>query len=88
MQLFAHNKYFIRGIFSRQGNCCFTFFDYERKIKFVDCPWQIHIQIDDDEARRKEISKEIKKKVSHGGGFGVWPKSKVKDWKDPIIGDS
>jgi hypothetical protein len=89
MELFAHNKYFIRGIFSRQGNCCFTFFDYERKVKFVDCPWQIQIPVNEDEARRKEISKDIKKKVSHEGGFGLWPKTGKRDWlKDPISGGS
>jgi hypothetical protein len=82
MDLFAHNKYFIRGIFSREGHCSFTFFDYERKLKFVDCPWHIDIQIGNDENRRKEIAKEIKKKVTHGGygGGRSWQGTKGKDW--------
>lgn len=92
MDLFAHNKYFIRGIFSRQGHCEFTFFDYERKLKIIDCPWQIHMQIDVDEARKQQIAKEIKKKVSSDtGGYGSWSKGKGKDWwkdKSPIFGDS
>jgi len=87
MDLFSHNKYFIRGIFSRQGNCEFTFFDYERKLKFIDCPWQIQIDVAEDGERRKEIAKEIKKKVTYGG-FGTWPKREKDWWKNPTTGDS
>lgn len=93
MDLFAHNKYFIRGIFSRKGNCSFTFFDYERKLKIVDCPWQIDVQVAEDGMRRKEIAKEIKKKVSHETGGYKWQGKLGKDWwkekdKSLISGDS
>lgn len=97
MTLFTHNKYFIRGIFSRSGHCVFTFFDYVRKLKIVDCPWQIDIK--SDTSRRKEIAKEIKKKVVNfiGGGKWAWPTKKGKDHeksslkdkdKDQTFGDS
>lgn len=86
MELFAHNKYFIRGIFSRSGHCVFTFFDYVRGLKIIDCPWTIYIP--GDEGRKKEIAKDIKKKVSTSTGGYKWGKGK--DWwnKNPIIGDS
>jgi len=92
MDLFAHNKYFIRGIFSREGHCSFTFFDYEHKLKIVDCPWQIDVKVGHDENRRKEIAKEIKKKVTHGGGY-IWQGTKGEGWwkekdKSLISGDS
>jgi hypothetical protein len=91
MELFAHNKFFIRGIFSRSGHCSFTFFDYERKLKIVDCPWSVYIA--DDDARKKKIAKEIKEKVSNsyvGGGYiSPWPETRGKDWwKGLTFGDS
>ncbi len=61
MQVFAHNTFFIRGIFTRGGKCVFTFFDYARGIKINDCPWQIHIQ--HNTQRYAEIIGEIEQKV-------------------------
>lgn len=66
MELFAHNPFFIRGIFTRGGKCVFTFFDYERKVKIVDCPWQLHLV---DNERREAIAREIKEKVRNGSFF-------------------
>lgn len=63
MELFAHNPFFIRGIFTRGGKCVFDFFDYERKVKIIDCPWLLHLA---DDNRRKTIADEIKKKVRNG----------------------
>lgn len=66
MDLFSHNPFFIRGIFTRRGKCVFTFFDFERKIKIVDCPWQLHLA---DNERREAIAHEIKEKVKTGSFF-------------------
>ena len=63
MELFAHNPFFIRGIFTRGGKCVFTFFNYERNVKIVDCPWQLHLA---DNERRDAIAREIKEKVKVG----------------------
>lgn len=60
MEVFSHNPFFIRGIFTKGGRCEFTFFDYAHGIKIVDCPWQMHVE---DVDRRKEIALEIKQKV-------------------------
>jgi hypothetical protein len=73
MELFAHNPFFIRGIFTRGGKCVFDFFDYTQKVKITDCPWLMHLG---DDTRRKTIADEIKAKVkngsfhSKGGGYG------------------
>ena len=61
MELFAHNKYFIRGIFNRGGRATFDFFDYITKIKILDCPW--HIQHEIDPSFENLIKREIKNKV-------------------------
>ncbi len=63
MELFAHNPFFIRGIFTRPGKCVFTFFDYARGVKITDCPWQLHLE---DEERKKAIAGEIREKVRAG----------------------
>jgi hypothetical protein len=61
MDLFAHNTFFIRGIFTRLGKCVFTFFDYKRGLKIIDCPWNFYVE--EDEARCLEIQKEMKAMV-------------------------
>jgi len=61
MELFAHNDYFIRGIFTRQKVCSFTFFDYKNGLKFVDCPWQLYVEESDE--RKKDIAQQMKEKV-------------------------
>ena len=66
MELFAHNPFFIRGIFTRGGKCVFTFFNYERKVMIYDCPWRLHLA---DSARREAIIREIKEKVRRGSFF-------------------
>ncbi len=66
MELFAHNPFFIRGIFTREGKCVFDFFDYTKNVKITDCPWQMHLG---DDKRRKAIAKEIKDKVKAGSFY-------------------
>jgi hypothetical protein len=66
MELFAHNPFFIRGIFTRGGKCVFDFFDYTLKVKITDCPWLMHLGDDD---RRKTIVDEIKAKVKDGSFY-------------------
>ena len=63
MELFAHNKYFIRGIFNRQGRACFDFYDYTAKIKTLDCPWRLEYPMHNRRLEKK-VKKEILKKVS------------------------
>lgn len=60
MELFAHNPFFIRGIFTRVGKCVFTFFDYQRGIKIIDCPWQLRLE---DSERQDAIAREMGEKV-------------------------
>ncbi|MDP3985253.1 MAG: hypothetical protein Q8P82_00680 [bacterium] len=60
MVQFNHNECFIRGIFTRNGQCKFTFFDYKRGIKIVDCPWTVDFG---NAARREEIRAELVEKV-------------------------
>ena len=60
MALFAHNPFFIRGIFTRNGKCVFTFFNYKNNLKVTDCPWKLFL---DDRQRRRVVNREIKKKV-------------------------
>ncbi len=66
MDSFAHNPYFIRGIFTRGGKVVFTFFDYGNKLKIVDCPWELAVPDDD---RRATIAQEIREKVTNGPRF-------------------
>jgi len=59
MKLFAHNKFFIRGIFNRKNRAKFDFYDYVKGVKIVNCPWKLVM----DDKLRAEIAKEIKAKV-------------------------
>lgn len=67
MDLFSHNDYFIRGIFTQTGAADFDFYDYKSKVKILKCPWTLHIE------ENKEEFNEIKKEVSK--------KSKVQKFK-------
>lgn len=60
MRVFTEAPWFIRGIFSRIGRAHFTFFDYCRKVKVVDCPWGIAVA---DDGRRAAIAAEVREKV-------------------------
>lgn len=65
MKVFAHNSYFIRGIFTRQGHCKFSFFDYKQGYRIDDTPWALHMgELFANTARRAEIEAEIKEKVT------------------------
>lgn len=59
MKLFAHNKFFIRGIFDRKNKAKFDFYDYAKNIKIVSCPWKLAV----GDKLREETIKEIKEKV-------------------------
>lgn len=62
MKLFAHNDWFLRGIFGRSGRAEFSLFDYKRGVIWKDIPWQIYVDINED---RKDMWKaEIAEKVS------------------------
>jgi hypothetical protein len=61
MGLFAHNDFFIRGIFGRNGRAEFTFCDYTKGILWTDVQWSIYCPI--DENRRAKWAKEVKQKV-------------------------
>ena len=60
MKLFAHNKFFIRGIFTRNNKAKFDFYDYTKSIKIINCPWKLNIE---DAKLKESIIKEIKEKV-------------------------
>jgi hypothetical protein len=60
MKLFAHNKFFIRGIFNRSNKAKFDFYDYTKSIKIINCPWKLSIE---DTKLKESIIKEIKEKV-------------------------
>jgi hypothetical protein len=62
MKEFAHNKYFIRGIFTRGGKSVYTLYDYERGIKIYDVPWELTYAGNSAE-RRDVIRREIQEKV-------------------------
>ena len=74
MELFAHNTYFIRGIFTRKGICKFDFFDYKRGVKIVDCPWSLYWG---DEKRQQEIDEEVAEKVRGASFHSGYRKPKI-----------
>ena len=87
MELFAHNKYFIRGIFNRDGHACFDFFDYQSKIKIIDCPWSIECKIDTkfENDIKEEIAKKVKKKRVYTpkiSKFSAFSKTSLFPWKN------
>lgn len=61
MNLFAHNDWFIRGIFGRHGRAEFTFFDYENGVRWNDVVWAIHCPV--SEERRAKWAAEVAAKV-------------------------
>lgn len=61
MTAFAHNEFFIRGIFTRGGKCVFTFYDYRRGLKITDCPWQITCGTERKAAMAKEVAEKVRK---------------------------
>lgn len=61
MSQFAHNDWFIRGIFGRQGRAEFTFFDFKNGVRWNDVPWAIHCPVDDE--RRERWAAEVAAKV-------------------------
>jgi len=62
MNQFAHNDWFLRGIFGRQGRAEFTFFDYKNGIRWNDCPWQIHVPVSQE--LKAKWAAEVAEKVS------------------------
>jgi len=61
MEIFSNNKFFIRGIFGREGMAKFDIFNYSTGVKIIDVPWQLYIP--EDPKRKEFILKEIKTKV-------------------------
>jgi hypothetical protein len=61
MNQFAHNDWFIRGIFGRQSRAEFTFFDYRNGVRWNDVPWAIHCPV--SEERRAKWAAEVAAKV-------------------------
>ena len=100
MDQFAHNDWFIRGIFGRSGRAEFWFFNYRDGLRWDDCPWQIYFPADED--RKARWRAEVKAKVrqiprpviSHIGGyhhpFGVGPSptGATKSGSDRALGRS
>ncbi|MBI2633237.1 MAG: hypothetical protein HYW78_02485 [Parcubacteria group bacterium] len=78
-------KFFIRGIFTRGGQCMFTFYDYSMKIRVIDCPWGLYCG-DDDDKRRKEIIEEVREKVKKRSYGSKEYKTKKKDDTKSIYG--
>lgn len=81
MSQFAHNDWFVRGIFGRNGRAEFTFFDYKSGVRWNDVPWAIHCPVA-EERRTKwvaEVAAKVKKIIipAYEGGlghpFGVGP---------------
>jgi hypothetical protein len=66
MKEFAHNAFFIRGIFTRNGKSVYTLYDYERGIKIYDVPWELTYAGNSAE-RRDMIRREIRDKVRGSG---------------------
>lgn len=66
MGVFKDNQYFIRGIFSKEEACSFSFFDYKKGLKYNFGETNIlsYLNIERDEKRRAEIKSEIAHKVS------------------------
>lgn len=56
------NDWFIRGIFGREGRAEFTFFDWERGVRFNDVPWEMIILKDED--RENELASQVEAKVT------------------------
>jgi hypothetical protein len=79
MSLFAHNKYFIRGIFTRHGRGVFDFYDYKAGIRIIDCPWEVDVGVDIN--LEKSVKDEIKKKVKKSP-IPTWSRN-TKNHKSP-----
>ena len=65
MEAFSHNPWFIRGIFGRSGRAEFTFYDYQRSLKWKDVPWQIHCPLSEELTAKwqAEIDAKVTKQV-------------------------
>jgi hypothetical protein len=63
MDLFKHNDYFIRGIFTQTGQADFDVYNYKRGVKILKCPWTLYIEEDKEEYKmiKKEVDKKSKK---------------------------
>ncbi len=85
METLDNGKFFIRGIFTRGGQCMFTFYDYSMKIRVIDCPWGLYCG-DDDDKRRKEIIEEVREKVKKRSYGSKEYKTKKKDDTKSIYG--
>lgn len=59
MEVFKHNQFFIRGIFTRGGEGRFTFFNYALGYKVTDCSWRIWAE---NEERQNVLAAEIQEK--------------------------
>jgi len=62
MAAFAHNDWFIRGIFGRYGRAEFTFFHYKNGIVWNDVPWTVMQPVDKD--RDAFWADQVKEKVT------------------------
>lgn len=74
MNQFAHNDWFIRGIFGRSGRAEFTFFDFKNGVRWNDVPWAVYCPVDEERRERwaAEVAAKVKKQVQpalHLGGL-------------------
>lgn len=65
MNVFKENPFFIRGIFTKNSMCSFSFFDYKKGLKFnfSESNLMNFLDVKEDTLRRDKIKKEIKEKV-------------------------
>jgi len=72
MAMFAHNDYFIRAIFGRNGRVEFAFFDFASNLRWNDVSWQVYHPI--DTTRREywaaEVAAKVKKTYTYVGPVG------------------
>lgn len=61
MEVFNESPWFIRGICTRFGDMSFTFYDYAKGVKVLDCPWEIFIAQGE---RQREIARAVQETVS------------------------
>jgi hypothetical protein len=63
MSLFAHNDFFVRGIFGRNCRAEFTVFDYKNQIRWNDVGWSIYAPAP-SQGKIDFWKKEVEEKVS------------------------
>ena len=94
MEAFSHNPWFIRGIFGRSGRAEFTFYDYQRGLKWKDVPWQIHCLLGEELTAKwqAEIDAKVTKQVftptkAYGGYQAGWPGRDLSELAEGAGGD-